>query len=206
MALTTLTANEVTNATKLSDGVKLFSCCLLVSVVLIFGNPVLASTKELNSDLAESLQLNDPENMKAAQRKALATAALAFWKNFQARIPRNSPANENWLKQEIDSNDNERLNKVASSEQFALHMLADRAGICVDVSEQLTLSITLEKADELYLWLKATQCYSANYELLQYLENAKLSNGRADGEFHLISLGLVYRTIIGKLANGILNE
>ncbi|HEV7305194.1 hypothetical protein [Ensifer sp.] len=167
--------------------------------------PVMASTEEFEKAIIAALHLSEFQTMPAEQRKQLAETSLAYWKNFDSRIPRNSPADTAWLRRELDTTDTMRINRAVNSPAYAHEQLGALSTNCISIFESLLNAVGGAKATELYLWLKSTQCYSntgtAHYQLL-----AGLSNGRYDGAFKMQSFTMVLSTITGKLANSIIQE
>ncbi|WP_156134173.1 hypothetical protein [Ensifer sp. ZNC0028] len=167
--------------------------------------PVAASTDEFEKAVFAALHLSEFQRMPAEQRKQLAQASLAYWKSFDSRIPRNSPAETEWLLRELDTTDTTRIGRAINSPAYAQKQLAELSTNCIGIFEKLLIAIGGTKDIELYLWLKSTQCYSntgvAHYQLL-----AGLSNGRYDGAFKMQSFTMVLSTITGKLANTIVQE
>ncbi|MDQ0319691.1 hypothetical protein QO002_001829 [Pararhizobium capsulatum DSM 1112] len=170
--------------------------------VLVAGNG-LASTFELDVAVNKATWVSkDPP----VQRKAIAQASLAYWKNFYGRIPNNSPIDDEWLANEMNSKDTERMTRAINSSQYSLDQLRKLGKYCVDVYKSIEQSVGNNKQFELYLWLKAVHCYSGASNTLADLENAGLSNGRYDGPFHMIHFGIVLPHITGDLADALESE
>jgi hypothetical protein len=166
--------------------------------------PVAASTVALDDAVRHAMHLEDLAIASLAQRKELANSLLAYWQSFEERIPRNSPETSAWLKAELSSSDNQRLNRVASSPEYALSQLLGIAENCKEISSSLVATVGLTKTKELYLWLKFTQCYSV--DISTSLDQAKLSEGESDTSFITKSFGLLRHVITGKIANSVLRQ
>lgn len=180
---------------------------LLLAVVLsmfVFVRFVEASTEQLDKAVMAALHLGELKSAPVVHRKDLANALLQYWQNFNSRIPRNSPSEAEWLKQELSSNELERGTRAINSVAYGLDQLTYIAENCEAITKQLSKTVGTNQAQELYLWLKFTQCYSD--EIFRDLELAKLSNGRADGDFKMQSFGLLFQAITGKVANSLINE
>jgi hypothetical protein len=140
----------------------------------------------------------------AATRKELATAALDYWRYFDSNVPRNSPDTEKWLQAERAASV-ARLGRAMSSPEFALRELANLSSNCVGHFEKLLTAIGVNKSVELYLWLKAIDCY-ANISTLYYLRQAGLQNGDNNGAFDMTAFGIMIQTISGDVADGVANN
>lgn len=180
---------------------------IAVSLLLFAGLSPLAfaSTVELERAVALALHLSDSGPMPPEQRRELVAASLAYWRHFDGRIPRNSPADDEWLSAELDTTDMARIVRATNSPAYALRELAFWSTHCVEFFQYLSEAIGTDKTFELYLWLKATQCYS-RADTGRQLRTAGLSDGTNDGAFKMLTFSLVLSTITGKLANTIVDE
>ncbi|MBV7522051.1 hypothetical protein [Ensifer sp. ENS12] len=163
------------------------------------------STKELDIAAMQATRFG-LKPMPAADRQALAEAALAYWKSFDSRIPRNSPQTLEWLRGEMNTTDGTRISKVTGSPEYAVMHLADISENCVSLFESLTKSIAGDRLTEMYLWTKTLSCHKSPDDLLVYLQRAGLSNGRYDGEFQLQHFGFYHSTVTGHIANALISE
>ncbi|MBB4231665.1 hypothetical protein GGD56_005543 [Rhizobium mongolense] len=81
--------------------------------------------------------------------------------------------------------------------------LANTSSGCVKLFEHLNESLDGSSLRELYIWTKTLSCYKDPDDLLIYLQRAGLSNGRADGEFHMQHFSFYHDTVTGYIANAI---
>jgi hypothetical protein len=176
------------------------------AVLLTAPAQTLASTIDLESAVWSALKWGNGDQMSPADRLELARAALAYWENFDSRVPRNSPASEKWLHEEMDTTDPARIGHVVRTPEYALYSLVATSSNCADLFTKMIPTIGGDKAVELYFWLKATSCYQDEPALASYLQQAGLSNGRADGDFRMQFFESVMSAINGKLANTIISE
>ena len=84
-------------------------------------------------------------------------------------------------------------------------MLSLLTSDCVGIFDKLTTTIGTDKAAELYLWLKATQCFY-DRDIGRNLKVAHLSDGSDDGAFKMQAFGNVLSIIVGKLSNAVIGE
>lgn len=178
---------------------------LALALLCTLAGSASASTLELEKAVWNALNWSE-QSMPPGDRLTLAQAALEYWQSFDDRVPRNSPAAEEWLHGELDTTDSARLNHVLQSTEYGLYMLVGTASNCVDIFTKMLPSIGGDKAVELYFWLKATTCYQDADSLAAYLQIAKLSNGRTDDTFKMQFFTSVMSTINGKLANTLISE
>lgn len=176
-----------------------------VVAALALPSTATASTKELDTAVLRATHYGI-QAMPKADRRELATAALAYWKNFDSRIPRNSPTAADWLKKEMSTTDKDRVARVTATPEYALFFLSKKSEGCVTVFDQLVQSLDAIPLRELYLWTKTLGCYNSTSDFLIYLQRAGLSNGEWDGPFSVQHFGLFHDTVTGPLANAIFEE
>jgi len=128
------------------------------------------------------------------ERKATAIAMQAYWQNFASRIPSLSPAERAWMDEEFKKT-GEPLQRLFRSEIFAIDRLNDTANGCYTRATELIASQNPASDREMYYWSRMVRCYS-DPDILIYLQNAKLSNGKADGDFKLRFSNMVLNRIV----------
>lgn len=179
------------------------SALAAISMLVALAAPATASNEALQKNLFTSFKFAaDAGPMGIADRKAFADAALAYWQDFDQRIPRNSPSDEGWLTRELDTTDTGRIARVLKSPQYALRQLAQRSQSCVELFGYLPNSIGNDQAVELYLWLKTTSCWQDPGDMGIYLRVAGLSNGELDDTFKMQAFGMALQTTYGRIADG----
>jgi hypothetical protein len=145
--------------------------------------------------------------MTREDRRVLAEAAFEYWQSFDKRIPRNSPAVTEWLTKELSTTDSARLSRVLATPEYAMWSLAQTSEACVArFSSIATAPPNPPALTELYLWTGTLSCYRSPNDLLTYLQQANLSNGRWDGPFSIQHFGFFHDTVTGPLANGIIED
>ncbi|MDX0760009.1 hypothetical protein GOD62_29340 [Sinorhizobium medicae] len=178
---------------------------LAALAILVFPTSIEASDQQLDTAVMRATHFARAP-MPAADRRALAQAALAYWKSFDSRVPRNSPAVAEWLSKEMDTTDSGRIGRVASTPEYALMELAETSQECVALFQHLVNGTAGNHFTELYLWTKTLSCYKSPDSLLQYLQRAGLSNGRYDGEFSVQHFGFYHDAVTGYIANAIVTD
>ncbi|NYT33937.1 hypothetical protein [Rhizobium sp. WYCCWR 11128] len=179
----------------------------VVIVVLAFCSaiPAAASTLELDKAVMSATHFGMTP-MGVADRKTLAQAGLAYWKSFDSRIPRNSPTVLDWLKKEMNTTDSARIHRLTATSEYALWELSETSTLCVDLFRSANELVGLGAFNELYTWTKTLGCYVSRSDLLFYLKQAGLSNGKDDGPFSLQHFGIYHKEITGVVANTLLDE
>ncbi|MDW9629152.1 hypothetical protein GOB36_02275 [Sinorhizobium meliloti] len=142
----------------------------------------------------------DQKTLSADDRRAIAAAALAYWRHFDQRIPRNSPDKAAWLSGEMNTTDLARIQRITVTPEFALLQLSDLSSVCVDLFREAENSVGTEKLFELYSWTRSLYCYASPVEIERYLRQSGLASS---GEFKLDHYGLMHSVITGKLASSV---
>ena len=180
---------------------------LFISIVAVglMISPSIASSEALQSRLFAAFQMNEEYGgMGISGRREFAEAALAYWRDFDSRIPRNAPADEEWLRGEMDTTDMARITRALNSEQYALQMLHQRGSDCINLFESLLPQIGQDRTYELYVWLKTTSCWREVGDLGIYLRNAGLSTtGKPDDTFKMQAFSMAFATTYGRIADGV---
>ncbi|MBY3614974.1 hypothetical protein [Rhizobium bangladeshense] len=177
----------------------------IVVLALCFAVPAAASTLELDRAVMSATHFGMTP-MGVADRKALAQAGLAYWESFDSRIPRNSPTVLDWLKKEMSTTDRARISRLTATSEYALWELSETSTLCVDLFRSANALVGLGAFNELYTWTKTLGCYDSRSDLLFYLKQAGLSNGKDDGPFSLQHFGIYHKEITGIVANTLLDE
>lgn len=178
---------------------------VIVVLACCFAVPATASTLELDRALMSATHFGMAP-MGVADRKALAQAGLAYWESFDSRIPRNSPAEADWLKKEMSTTDTARISRLTATSEYALWALSQTSTLCVDLFRSANELVGLGAFNELYSWTKTLGCYGSRSDLLFYLKQAGLSDGKDDGPFSLQHFGIYHQEITGIVANTLLDE
>lgn len=175
----------------------------IVAAVWLAVSPAMATTEALQRQIFNTATVPQGTTaMGVAARRAFAEAALAYWKDFDRRIPRNSPSDQEWLESELGTNDSARLGRALNSPQYALWLLSRDSSDCVMLFETIVPLIGGDRLTETYYWLKTTSCWQDASDTAQYLRNAGLSNGRLDDTFKMQFFSYALSATNGAVANG----
>lgn len=155
--------------------------------------------------VSKALKLSQ-DTLNSGERRDLAEVTLAYWRNFDSRIPRLSPSETKWIEEELNTQDTSRLTRVVNSKEYALWQLKNLSSNCVDLFEQLPSTVGGDKFVELYMWMKTVSCYATTHGTVQYLQLAGLGDGRYAGSFNLMHASLMLTRIYGVIANSIASE
>lgn len=160
----------------------------------------LSSTKELESAIYKVIPFGGQPYVALDTRKEYATALLAYWNDFDSRIPRLSPSENEWIKKEMGAH-GERLNRALNTREFALFSLALNVDNCVSSLGKLNAAYedSAKAQTEMFLWLGMARCYSNMDTMMNDLQRAGLSNGKFDGSFYAVGSSLVMRALLDKV-------
>lgn len=167
---------------------------LAVALIALFSiKTAIAATEELEKAVLDSSKWFATV-VTLEERKGTALAMQAYWKNFASRIPNLTPAERTWLEGESKKT-GEPLERLFNSDIFAINRLLDTANNCYQSATELVESQNSGQKTEMFYWTKMIKCYT-NSDTLYYLQIAKLSNGKADGEFKLRFSNIILNRII----------
>lgn len=135
-----------------------------------------------------------------ALRKDLVANIIAYWDDFDERVPRPSPSEKEWIESEL-SYAGERLDRAFSSAEFALFQIENHIQDCLGTLSQIRIAQGSPQTQntEMYYWVKLINCYDGSNDILIYLQRAGLSNGRADGAFKMQGTSIVQDVLINKV-------
>ncbi len=131
-----------------------------------------AATKELSSAVWNAISM-DENTPDFDMRRRFAQAIEAYWKDFDARIPRLSPQEREWLEEEIRSSE-KRLLRATESPEFAIWKLNQRMETCLGTIRKVLNAMANEAARqfEMYYWPKMVNCYDRPRDVEIYLDRA----------------------------------
>lgn len=160
----------------------------------------LASTKELESAILKVIPFGGEPYVRLDVRKAYANALLAYWNDFDSRVPRLSPSENDWIKQEIGAQ-GERLARAINSREYALFSLSLDVGNCVSSLKNLNAAYadTAQAQTEMFLWLGMVKCYSNMDAMMTNLQRAEISDGKYDGAFYAVGSTLIMGALPDKV-------
>ncbi|WP_372838290.1 hypothetical protein [Phaeovulum sp.] len=160
----------------------------------------LASTKELESAIYKVIPFGGEPYVSLETRKAYVTVLLAYWNDFDSRVPRLSPSENDWIKQEMGAQ-GARLTRALNSREYALFSLSLDVDKCVSSLNKLNdaYADSAKAQTEMFLWLGMVKCYSNMDAMMSNLQRAELSNGRFDGPFYAVGSNLIMGALLDKV-------
>lgn len=161
-------------------------------------SPIQAGTEELESAIMQTIDW-DQVMVPLESRQETAEAILAYWQDFDSRVPRLSPAEVEYVETELGGS-NERMNRVFNSREFALWRLSQTVDGCITAIQSVLQSQQDNSDVEMFFWLKVLNCYNETEDTMIYLQRAELSNGRSDGAFKMQAAGIVRSQIVNYIA------
>ncbi len=174
-----------------------------LGAMLLWSMPVHSSTFELDHAVSTALlELDTFNKMNVAERRAVVAASLAYWRDFEHRVPQNSPETTAWILSEAIALDHNRSAHLAASPEWAFDQLGKLARRCVTVFELLDQQVGGEPIIELALWMGATPCYTRQ-DIVTLVDNSGLWTGLGFGEH---SFDGMLDAIADKIPSSILDE
>lgn len=169
----------------------------LVIAACTMCNTSFAGTKELSDAVMQSAKYNQLY-MPKSDRENLAADILHYWTNLESRVPSLSPNESEWLSGELQGSE-DRVRRAINTIEFWLQQsgnivrqCVDAVGSLIDRRPEYISSPNLET----FGWIKVSRCYTKSEELRDYLRQAGLSDGRADGSFHMMFNSIILDRII----------
>jgi hypothetical protein len=170
------------------------TCFALTSVQSI------ASTKELESAIFKVITFGGEPYVALNTRKAYVSALLAYWNDFDSRVPRLSPSENDWIEQELGAQ-GERLTRAINSREYALFSLSLDVDNCLSSLEKLNAAYadSAQARFEMFHWLGMAKCYSNMDTIVSNLRRAELSDGRFDGAFYAVGSSVIMDVLLDKV-------
>ncbi|UXS53082.1 hypothetical protein FY148_10675 [Agrobacterium tumefaciens] len=183
-------------------------CMSLAAACLFFAPSVFAEPMESDAMIFRLIfkEVREQSVLDVKARTELADAILGFWKDFDSKIPRNSPAVAEWLKKEQSTTDTQRIGRVTATPEYALQELTTLADGCRSDALLLTQSVGKQTVVEMYAWLRIVGCYGNPYATEQHLKTASLSKGLYDGPVTMAHATLLHNFITGQIANALVQQ
>lgn len=176
-----------------------FLAALLLTAVGVGNAP--AATKELTKAIFSVIPW-DENAPDFDMRRRFAEAIEAYWENFDSRVPRLSPQEQEWMQAELSSQ-GDRLNRALSSDEYALWSLNRHADLCLGTIRNVLGAMTNEQSRqvEMFYWLKMVNCYDGTGDLTIYLDQASIPyNDRADQQIQIPIGNMTQHIIVNKVA------
>jgi hypothetical protein len=154
-------------------------------LISILGTPSWAATEELQRT-ATPKELWTSSSMNADARREFAVSLLDYWKAVSERIPRLSPKELDWIKQELSTSDSARLAAAMNRKEGALYLAADAAEFCVRKYREIIPTLAKGGRTEALAWVNSMRCYASTNDLPIHLYKAGLiSEPRSDREIKM---------------------
>lgn len=159
-----------------------------------------AATKELTKAIFAVIPWDENEP-DAETRRRFAVAIEAYWANFNARIPRLSPKEQEWIEEELAAQ-GDRLNRALNSKEYALRFLNRHTDLCLDTIRNVIGTFETEKSRqaEMFYWVKMINCYDGSNVLTIYLDRADIPyNDDADQHVQTPISNIQQQIIVNKV-------
>lgn len=149
---------------------------LMGVTIFLSGIAVAGSSLSGTKELTQAVYLAIPyfeQQPDIKMRQQFASAILDYWKDFDTRVPRLSPAEQEWIVNEL-SGSGDRLQRAINSREFALRSLNGHADQCIETAQMVleTYEVELRRELEMYHWLQMVNCYDGSNDIQIYLRQA----------------------------------
>lgn len=137
-----------------------------------------------------------------ATRREFAEAIEAYWEKFDARVPRLSPTEKEWIETELSS-EGERLSRAVNSTEYAIWSLNSHTDLCLNTVRSVLDAMAKEKTSEveMFYWLKMVNCYNGTDDLTNYLNQAGIPfNDKAGQHLQIPISNVTQHIIVNKVA------
>jgi len=142
--------------------------------------------------------------VEAEDRVQFSLALFEYWRHFDERLPELSPAENAWLEEELESLQQERVNRATQTGEFAISWLNRLTEYCM---HHLQRTIDTNGEDhEMFFWLQSLSCFKEHDRINSYLEYLGLSDGRYDGPFNLLALDATHDYIVKYVTPSAMSE
>lgn len=181
------------------------SFLILKSVALA---PAIGSTFELQAAVTRQIWDNgrNKNEYSVEERRQLAQSFLDYWTSFDNRIPRLSPAERQWVEQELNSGSGERLTALFNRREYGIWTLQHHVPDCRKAYTELIPNIGVNPKLEALSWARSVGCYT-NRRLGEDLRLAGLQrNDRVDGPFVMQMFTIWTSAILGGVLGSVLDE
>lgn len=166
-----------------------------------------ATTTELQRALYDAFigeHFDNPE-ATAEARKGLADAALAYWQNFNARLPALAAKELAMIAElgafvmTLEPENDARFYELINSRAVGLDHLHERTSRCVADHERLAAAVGGNSESEALAWLGVVHCYFAP-AYSSWLRQADLDSGGVTGHFKMQYFGPMLAVISNEIA------
>jgi len=166
-----------------------------------------AATKELTRAIFSTIPWEE-EVPDFDMRLRFAQAIKAYWENFDSRVPRLSPQEQEWIKEQLSS-PGDRLNRALNTDEYAIWSLNKHTDLCLDTISNVLEAMANEQTRqvEMFYWLKMVNCYDGSSDLTIYLDRAGIPyNDQADQHIQTPLSNLTQQIIVNKMATTAMAE
>lgn len=162
-----------------------WSRCLLVALLLVCPMAATAGSEAMQrAALPEGAW--QPGPLPPTKRRQMALGLEAYWKDVADRIPRLSPAEKEWIEEELKTTDMTRLISAMNKREGALHMALDATEFCRNAYSAVVKTVGRGATVEALSWVHSLRCYASTSDLPQHLYRAGLiSQPRNDAEIKM---------------------
>ncbi|WP_122073049.1 hypothetical protein [Pseudophaeobacter sp. EL27] len=160
-----------------------------------------AATKDLRNAVFSTVPLG-LASPNAEQRLAFAEAIQKYWENFNARVPRLSPSDREWIEAEMGAQ-GDRVERALKSEEYAIWSLNAHVDVCLSTVGQVINSFETEqtKQTEMFFWLQLINCYNGSDDVRIYLHRAGIPyNDDSDQHVQTPDRSLTQTIIVNQVA------
>lgn len=130
----------------------LMSLLLVLSIGTSEGAEQTAATREF---MGAAFSTSSPQNW----RRDFANAALVHCREVSAKVPRNTPREDDWVDGELKSLEPNRLDRLMKSVEFSRWTLAHTFEECVRLTQVLAIE-RLDKAKETATWVRLVRAFN----------------------------------------------
>jgi hypothetical protein len=182
---------------------------ILTTIAAVVAGPTYAEVgpKELEKAIFAAVP-REVELPNSVQRLAFAQAIERYWEDFDSRIPRLSPKEEEWVRAELEKG-GDRLMHLYSSKEYAIWNLNDHTDLCLNNVRQVIQAFVSPDGmqTEMFYWLKMIICYDGGSDLEINLENAGIPFNDDAGMYPQLPVSTyVQRIIVNKVGPAAMAE
>jgi hypothetical protein len=180
---------------------------LMGVTIFLSGIAVAGSSKSGTKELTQAVYLAIPyseHQPDIKMRQQFASATLEYWSDFDTRIPRLSPTEQEWIVNELNGS-GDRLQRAINSREFALRSLNSHTDQCIETAEMVleTYDVELRRELEMYHWLQMVNCYDGSDDIQIYLQQAGIAfNDDAGLNVQVpTAVSIIQKAIVNKAAS-----
>lgn len=156
----------------------------------------ISATKELEDKIYSIIPLYGTQGHVPRQtRLEYALAIREYFLDFDNRVPKLSPKENDWLVEELKASD-DRLRRAVSSREYGFWILNLRISECIEAIDRLIeFSESYQTVPEMFQWLNVQRCYYRKDEIIDSLNKAGIKNSRWEGPYFASISSMILDTI-----------